>query len=89
MKKTNCVAVVADPDECESLDDVRAWLLGSLAVQAPDAGRQQLFALEAAASGTPDLLVFLPQVLPARPTHIYMPRHIGNFVNAAGSRSPG
>jgi zinc protease len=49
----------------QELDDVRAWLLGSLAVQAPDAGRQQLYALEAAASGTPDLLVFLPQVLPA------------------------
>jgi zinc protease len=48
----------------QELDDVRAWLLGSLAVQATDAGRQQLYALEAAASGTPDLLVFLPQVLP-------------------------
>ena len=49
----------------QELDDVRSWLLGSLAVQAPDAGRKQLFALEAAASGTPDLLTWLPEVLPA------------------------
>ncbi len=48
----------------QELDDVRSWLLGSLAVQAPDAGKKQLFALEAAASGTPDLLVYLPEVLP-------------------------
>jgi zinc protease len=49
----------------QELDDVRSWLLGSLAVQAPDAGRQQLYALEAAASGTPDLRTLLPERLPA------------------------
>jgi zinc protease len=48
----------------EELDDVRSWLLGSLAVQTPDAGWKQLYALEAAASGTPDLLTYLPGVLP-------------------------
>jgi zinc protease len=48
----------------QELDDIRSWLLGSLAVQAPDAGKTQLFALEAAASGTPDLLTYLPEVLP-------------------------
>lgn len=49
----------------EELDDVRAWMIGALAVGAADPGRRLAYALEAEVTGTPDLLRWLPGALEA------------------------
>jgi len=53
-----------DGVSAEELDANRAWLLGRLAEEARDPRQRLARALEAEATGTPDLLDYLPKVLP-------------------------
>jgi len=49
----------------EEFDATRAYLLGHLPLEAPDAGRRLAYALDAAAGGTPDMAVALPEAIAA------------------------
>ncbi|MEZ4239081.1 MAG: hypothetical protein R3F59_23600 [Myxococcota bacterium] len=62
----------------EAFEDVRGYLRRHLPVLAPDPGRRLLFALDAAATGTPDLLSMGPALdaLTVEQVNAAIPRHI-------------
>lgn len=65
LARAELADTVANGPDPERFEAVKAWLTGTVPLMARDPGRRLAFALEAMASGTPDLLETLPAKLEA------------------------